>query len=138
MTANPNHIGGTSEFALGFNAKRDEQQADQERVNAVYAEHGPIAAMAVIRDIAYTEHSAHRQYDGYWDGDEWTLGRATQTITSKGGVQAVEGDIVLMRAVRNVISPGYDRTFFSVRLGWNCSIVYGVESIFARTLVASR
>jgi hypothetical protein len=116
-----------------FNVQRIRQADDQAMVNEVYRLQGAMAAMVVIRTIADREHAGYPQYNGYWDTDEWTLGRATTTVRSKGGVQAEVGDVVLMRTRH---AGGYafrpDRQFYSMRLGWNCSLSYGVRALRSR------
>jgi hypothetical protein len=114
----------------------------QEAVNATYVQFGAQEAADLARRIAVEEHIEYPQYDGKWDG--WTLGRITMDCKSKGGTQAVKGDFVIMTHERGMgLSQGYT-TFYSVRLGWNCSAGYGVEPIegwsryFASTREAGR
>jgi hypothetical protein len=106
-----------------FQARRDRQVADQAHMNNLYGELGADVAAAEIRRIAAAENAGHAQYDGYWDGPEWILGQAKHDIESKGGDQALAGDIVLMR------QEGQRVMFYSVRLGWNCSGSYGPEPL---------
>lgn len=107
----------------GFAAERAAQAAEQELVNTIAEKADAAFVKRTILFLADREHKGFPQYRGYWSGDEWTLHKVTQTLKSKGGAQAEAGDIVLAKR-------GADgRTFYSVRLGWNCSGPYGLTEL---------
>lgn len=110
-----------------FTARRAQQAADQADVNRTYAETGTEAALHLARALAKAEHADHRQFDGHWDG--WTLGIATSDVHSKGGDQALRGDLVLFKLDRPGLSCTPSHSFYSVRLGWNCSAGWGIEPV---------
>ena len=118
-----------------FAVKRERQAFEQVRVNAIYRALGAAETMKEIRHLAALAHAPYPQYDGYWDGEEWTLARCTTPLKSKGGLQADTGDVVLYRMrdrYLGSILPGRDDLFYSVRLGWNCSAGFGLQVIRSR------
>ena len=95
-TATTQAKGATTVTTLtDFQARRAQQVLDQENVNAIYAAEGAEAAIAPARASAEAAHQQYPQYDGYWDG--WTLAIATTDTRSKGGDQALKGDVVLFK-----------------------------------------
>lgn len=97
------------------------REAQQEWVNRLAERHGPDVAERAIRALAVRDHRQYPQYRGHWNG--WVAGVVTQEHRSKGGVQAAAGDVVLMHD-----DPyGWDRSFYSVRLGWNCASTWGIK-----------
>lgn len=111
-----------------FRAERAERARCQEAINTLFAEQGPGATKLAIRLRAATDHAQFPQYEGYWDGSEWTLARITIDLRSKGGDQAVAGDVVLFR-----YHYGFDPEFYSVRLGWMCAASYGYSRLERRS-----
>jgi hypothetical protein len=81
----------------------------------------PNVVEAEIRRLAIAEHLPYPQYAGHFDGPEWLLGQATSPLRGKGGTQAEQGDIILMRQ-----DVGGDVTFYSLRRGGLCLASHGV------------
>ena len=106
---------------------RAQQAEDQDWVNSIFAANGAAEAAAVARAIADRDHAEYPQYAGHWD--DWGLAQVTTDLISKGGVQAHEGDIVLYRRPTSLLGYGEHGTFYSLRLGWDCSAPYGVHSL---------
>jgi hypothetical protein len=129
----------TATFPITFAAERARQANQQELVNRLAARHGDAVADRAIRFLAESENRPYsrrslavdatspHQYAGYWDGAEWVVARVTVDLVSKGGVQARAGDVVLARRGSRFVGTTDYGTFYSVRLGWNCSIGYGVR-----------
>ena len=121
-----------------LDAKRARQAEQQELVNRLAERHGDELAIRAVRFFAESENKPYsrrslildatspHQYAGYWDGGEWVLATVTQDLRSKGGTQAKAGDRVLARRGSRFAGTGDYGTFYSVRLGWNCSIGGGV------------
>lgn len=107
-----------------FEAERAVQAQAQAKVNALFGAYGGDQAHTEIVRLATEEHAGFIQYDGYWAGPEWVLGKASVRIAGKGGVLAEPEDIVLMR--RDYAD---SFLFFSVRTGWNCSVNYGLTPL---------
>lgn len=117
----------TSTVPMSFHERRVEQAATQERVNEIFRLAGPVQTIDAIRQIAADAHTQYPQYDGFWDGPEWTLARVSTPLRSKGGDQALTGDVVLFRSDSRVFGGGPE--FYSVRLGWMCAAAYGYHVI---------
>lgn len=79
-------------------------------------------ATHLARAWAEREHAPYPQYAGHWNG--WVVCKVTTDLRSKGGVQAKAGDWVLAYTTGGYAAQA---TFYSLRLGWNCSIAYGVD-----------
>jgi hypothetical protein len=107
-----------------FEAQQAERAAQQDQINALFAEKGEDAAHTAIVALADAEHAPYPQYKGYWAGPEWILGRTTAQLRGKGGTMAEEGDVVLMRR-----DYGDGVVFFSVRLVANCVVNYGIRPL---------
>lgn len=105
-----------------------EQAAEQGFVNDLAADGaGPNMLEAVVRALAARRHARYSQYDGYWD--TWTLGRATLHLEGKGGVSFEAGDLTLIHYQPSLA--GYSGTLrgYSLRLGWNCQVSYGLTKV---------
>jgi hypothetical protein len=104
------------------------QRSESQRlINETYRAGEAHAALGMARALADFEHVDFPQYDGFWD--DWGLAEATSDLVSKGGQQAQKGDVVLYKHVPGL---GFERgtaSFYSVRLGWNCSAPYGMKEI---------
>lgn len=120
----------TKTYIETLEEQRIQQAAQQDRINRILEEHGPAATIEVIRQLAAADHAKYPQYNGFWDGDEWTLARATTRIRSKGGIQADTGDVVLYRC--NGFGSTFSSEFYSVRLGWMCAAGYGLLPMTSR------
>lgn len=120
-----------------LNEQRAVQEFQQEWVNRLYERHGAEVAARAVRLIANAYHRSYPQYAGYWDG--WTtIAKCTTSLLSKGGLQAEVGDVLLVspRRGRFLAIGSPDRSFYSVRLGWNCSVSYGVLDIAEASVAA--
>lgn len=82
-----------------------------------------LARLTIAREFDAI-HREHRQYDGWLDDTELVC--VVHQCRGKGGVSAEPGDYVLAKPYDPIDwLLGTDistRTYFSVRLGWNCAV----------------
>jgi len=55
------------------------------------------ATVRAIREIARQAHKDFPQYEGHWDGPEWSLAVVLRRVRTKAGVAFVRGELVIAK-----------------------------------------
>lgn len=107
---------------------RPARDKEQEEVNLI-AEAGQLmAAHRLATKLAEKHLAEYPQYEGHWQG--WSLGKATDTLTTKLGVAFEAGDYVLIRNDSSWVSPGR-WTAFSLRNCVDTALMYGITTVYS-------
>jgi hypothetical protein len=90
-----------------------------------------VETLARLKAQARTHLDKYPQYDGYHDGDEWTLVRFRRSLETKGGLRFAKGEVALARPT-NIADPDLPRD------GWDAWSVRGNVHVFTPALYVER